>query len=380
MAIRGKIHILFLISTLNGGGAERILVKLVNEICKRSDLDITVETVFGHGIYEEQIDKRVHQETIFSGNTVTFLDRLKKRFTLYFLCLMPERWLYRLFIKGHYDIEIAFIEGITSKIISGSYALQRKYAWVHTNPLLHPYSTKAYVSLSHERRCYQKFDSIFCVSDDVRSAFEHKYGVKASVLYNPIDRDEIIRESNCSVGVSKYTKGIRMITVGRLVEQKGYARLIKALASLKAEGYEFSLQILGDGILKKDLVKLVDTKNLKENVFFKGFTNNPYKYMKQADLFVCSSLTEGFSTAVAEAVILGLPVLTTDCTGMKEIFGNSGCGMIVDNSEDGLVCGLRKILDSPKTLIDMKNGSLRRSKDFSMQKAIYKILSAIQVE
>ena len=193
MAIRGKIHILFLISTLNGGGAERILVKLVNEICKRSDLDITVETVFGHGIYEGQIDKRVHQKTIFSGNTVTFLDRLKKRFILYFLCLMHERWLYRLFIKGHYDIEIAFIEGITSKIISGSNALQRKYAWVHTNPLLHPYSTKAYVSLSHESRCYQKFDSVFCVSDDVRSAFEQKYGVKASVLYNLQSRNFISR-------------------------------------------------------------------------------------------------------------------------------------------------------------------------------------------
>lgn len=73
-----KTKILFLVSTLNGGGTERILVKLVNEICNKIDLDITVETVFGHGIYEKNINKKIHYKTIFSGNTSTFLAKLKK--------------------------------------------------------------------------------------------------------------------------------------------------------------------------------------------------------------------------------------------------------------------------------------------------------------
>jgi glycosyltransferase involved in cell wall biosynthesis len=380
MAVPKKIKILFLIGTLNGGGAERILVKVVNEICKKSNLDITVETVFDEGIYQEKIDKRIHQKTIFSKISKTSFGKLKKRLILYLLCLMPGGWLYHLFIRNKYDIEVAFIEGIASKIISGADASQRKYAWVHTNPILHPYSTKAYVTLPHERRCYQKFDGIFCVSGDVRVAFEEKYGIKAAVLYNPIDRDEIIKKSKSPTEDIKYTKGIRMVTVGRLVEQKGYARLIKALVSLKAEGYDFSLQIFGDGILKNDLMALVRANHMEGNIFFEGFTDNPYKYIKNADLFVCSSITEGFSTAVAEAVILGIPVLTTDCTGMREIFGDSGCGMIVDNSEIGLINGLRRIMNSPEILTDMKKGSLRRSKDFSLRKSIHQILSAIQVE
>lgn len=375
-----KTKILFLVSTLNGGGAERILVKLVNEICNKIDLDVTVETIFGNGIYEKNINKRIHYKTIFSGNTSTFLARLKKRLILYFLCIAPEKWLYSLFIKESYDVEIAFLEGITTKIISGNSSKTRKYAWVHINPLLHPYSTKAYLTLSHEKKCYRNFDNVFCVSDDVRNAFCQKYGVKASVLYNPIDRNEIISKSNVIIPKIRNQRKFRMVTVGRLVEQKGYERLILALAGLKVAGYNFCLDILGDGVLRNNLMNLVEANGLINNIFFWGFTENPYKYMKNADLFVCSSITEGFSTAVSEAVILGIPVLTTDCTGMREIFGDSGCGKIVDNSQEGLFNGLKELMDSPNTLKNMKKASIKRSNDFSMTKSIYAILSAIQVE
>lgn len=379
MTNKKKKKILFLISTLNGGGAERILVKLVNVICKRKNLDITVITVFGNGIYEKYIDRKIHQKAIFSGNTSNFFYRLKKRFILYFLCIMPGKLLHHFFIKNNYDIEIAFLEGITTKIISGADLNVKKYAWVHINPFIHPYSTKAYISLSHEKKCYQKFDNIFCVSNDVKNAFEKKYEVQAAVLYNPIDRDEIIKKSKCIVSNGKYSQGIYLVTVGRLVEQKGYERLILALATLESEGYKFCLQIFGDGMLKEKLIDLVRFNHLENNIFFMGFVNNPYKYMKNADLFVCSSITEGFSTAVAEAVILGIPVLTTDCTGMSEIFGDSGCGKIVDNSKEGLINGLREIFDSPESLRHMKKAGLQRSKDFSMQKSIYEILSALQI-
>ena len=171
-----------------------------------------------------------------------------------------------------------------------------------------------------------------------------------------------------------------MVTVGRLVEQKGYERLIFALARLKVAGYDFCLDILGDGVLRNNLMNLVEANGLINNIFFWGFTENPYKYMKNADLFVCSSITEGFSTAVSEAVILGIPVLTTNCTGMREIFGGSGCGKIVDNSQEGLFNGLKELMDSPNMLKNMKKASIQRSNDFSMTKSIYAILSAIQVK
>lgn len=375
-----KIKILFFISTLNGGGAERILVELVNEICKKPNLDITVVTIFGNGIYETSIDKKICKKNIFSGSTSSFWARLKKRITLYFLCIMPASLLHHFFIKDKYDIEIAFLEGITTKIISGADSSTRKYSWVHANPILHPYSTKGYINISYEKKCYQRFNDIFCVSDDVRNAFKQKYGIEADVLYNPIDRDEILLKSRYAVNDISYPTGIHLVTVGRLVEQKGYDRLILALASLKSEGYGFCLQIIGDGVLRTDLIKLVKTNHLEENIFFLGFTDNPYKYMKDADLFVCSSITEGFSTAVTEAVILGLPVLTTDCTGMHEIFGGSGCGKIVDNTQDGLLWGLKELFDSPEILAHMKEASLKRSTDFSKKKSVDKILSAIQVE
>lgn len=95
---------------------------------------------------------------------------------------------------------------------------------------------------------------------------------------------------------------------------------------------------------------------------FLGFQNNPYAFLKKADLFICSSISEGYSTAVTEAVILGLPVLTTDCAGMNEILDDGKYGMIVPNSEQALEDGLRKIL-SDATLYDRMRSAARTRSD-----------------
>ena len=97
-----------------------------------------------------------------------------------------------------------------------------------------------------------------------------------------------------------------------------------------------------------------------------GFQTNPYAYLKHCDLFVCSSVSEGYSTAVTEALILGLPVITTDCSGMNELLLNGKCGVITENSEDALYLGLKNILEHPDLLGYYKHQAQDRGKDFSL--------------
>lgn len=108
-----------------------------------------------------------------------------------------------------------------------------------------------------------------------------------------------------------------------------------------------------------------------------GFQQNPYPYIKQADIYVCSSYAEGFNTAITEALILGKPVVSTECSGVKEQLGNNNeWGICCKNSEEGLYEGIKKMLTNNNIIHYAKQAAIR-GKDFSLEtsmNAIYKII------
>ena len=107
---------------------------------------------------------------------------------------------------------------------------------------------------------------------------------------------------------------------------------------------------------------------------FKLFIENPYSIMAKHDVFICSSRSEGYSTAVTEALVLGLPVFTTDCSGMKELLGdNNEYGIVVENNEDSLYLGLKQLLDSPKDIQFYAQKAIERGKYFSLENQILEI-------
>jgi len=114
------------------------------------------------------------------------------------------------------------------------------------------------------------------------------------------------------------------------------------------------LWLVGEGEQRTALEKQIESLNLKDKVFLTGFQNNPYPYIKNANVFVCSSLTEGYSTVVTEALILECPVVTTDCSGMKELLLNGKCGIITENNEEALYKGIKLFLDSPNIQQQLK--------------------------
>ena len=317
-----------MINGLYGGGAENILQTILQQL-DQTKYDITL-----YGVINENFDSNIYPsyikyKSVFNGiidqSKNHFIIKLKNKIKLLIYNNLPASIFYKLFIRGTYDVEVAFIEGYSTKIISGSNQKSKKIAWVHTNLVTNHWTPIAYKNLKEEKECYKRFNHIVSVSQSVQEAFSQKFGIneQLTVKYNPVDREAIILKSKETIN-SSHSKKIRLVTVGRLEHQKGYDRLLNVALKLKQEGLNFELWILGEGRQHSELKTFIQEHQLEETVSLLGFQANPYKYIAASHVFVCSSRSEGFSTVVTEALILGKPVVATNCSGMKELLGDIG--------------------------------------------------------
>lgn len=360
------IKILFFIESLKGGGAEKVLKNLVNAMDTKK-FDITVAT-----LYKESVDGELK-------NGIKYKYCYKTQSAVSNIMMRVEAAAgvaYRLHLKGDYDIEVAYLECGATKIIAGSVNKKaKKIAWVHCDLSKKAENYEAFVN--DTKKYYEKYDKIVCVSEDVRNSFIKGYGDKFEpvTLYNCYDDSEILNKSKEPLPEEINKDGKICVAVGRLVKSKGFDKLLKAHKRLLGEGISYKLWILGEGEERGNLEKYIKENNLSDSVTLFGFTKNPYKYIKNADITVCSSEYEGFSTVVVESLILGTPVVTTDCTGMREMLGDSEFGLVTENSEDGIFCGLKKMLTEDSVYSQYKEKAAKRGEAFKIDKAVLKTQS-----
>ncbi|MEM8937763.1 MAG: glycosyltransferase [Bacteroidota bacterium] len=338
-----KKKVLFIHPDLRGGGAEKVLVNLLNSLPK-DDFDYTLLTFFQEGVNKEFLSNEITHYYVFK-KVFRGWSKLQKVFS--------QRFLFRRLVKKDYDVIIGYLEGVPTRLLGGSNNPKTKLiAWVHVD-LTDFQIEKVFRSKEEMKNTYKRLDAVVGVSHRALNSIKKLIEIpvkKLHVIHNVVDTDYIINRGVEPVDdVTFSDEMINLCSVGRLTHQKGYERLINALEHLKQNNIKFHLFLLGKGELEEELVQQVSKLSLEENVTFLGFQNNPHKYVQKCDLFVCSSYQEGFSTAVTESVLLGTPVITTDCAGMEEILDNGKVGMIVENSETALKEGLQKIV-SDKSL------------------------------
>lgn len=375
-----------MIESLSGGGAEKVLVTLLKHLDK-SRFDVTLCCISNTGKFLDEIPGNVRYRYLLpaeSGLSAWDSFWYKIKYKLVY-SLLPLRWVYRLAIPKGNEVEVAFTEGFATKLLASSPNVKaKKIAWVHIDLQQNPWTQtrKIYRNLEEEKQCYAAYDSIICVSESVAHAFKSVYAPtsQVSVLYNPVDPEEIRRRAkdSCAVAWQSDERVVRLVSVGRLVRQKGYDRLLRICGQLRREGYQFDLCILGEGNDRKELEQLVEQECLRENVRLPGFLANPYPLVASATLFVCPSRAEGYSTAVTESLLLGVPIIATDCAGMRELIGESGSGIITDNHEKAFYLGLKSLLDNASELAEMREKAQMRGNLFSLQNemmALEKILS-----
>lgn len=368
--------ILFFIESLAGGGAEKVLATLVSHIDK-TKFDITVLTVAKTGVYVDEVEKHCKLRSFLPNYTglTNGLERLKYKLDYRFIYSSPAKLVYHQYIHEQYDVEIAFVEGFATKLIAASTnPTSKKICWLHIDMEKNPYADAYYWSLAEEKNVYQRYDAIIAVSKSVKETFERKFGLKDSVkvIYNPVDSTEIIQKSKDGIKASA-SNGIRMISIGRLVNQKGYDRLIAALASPRNSQMPFQLWILGEGEDRSKLEEMIKMSHLEEKVFLVGFQKNPYPWIVGSDVFICSSRAEGYSLAIAEAMILEKPVISVDCSGPNELLGFGNYGLLVPNTDTCLEEILNRLLTGQIDLKLLAEKSSSRSKFFELHHVVEEI-------
>lgn len=371
---------LFMLPSLRTGGMERVFVTIAN-LLVRAGNSVTAVTFNPEMDMKGDLDEKV--EVIYKepkkhlGKIIPYI-----RHTMYDNGLWETRasarQLYKYYIGDNkYDIEIAFFRGRCVKIISGSTNPDsRKIAWVHSDFTKCEGIEGNFKGMDAVKKAYSVFDKIVCVSKPAEKAFAQVIGLdeKTVTIQNCVPVSDITEKSKAPCDFEK--KCFTVMSVGRLHKVKGYDRLIRACARLQKAGTPLDLVIIGKGDEAENLRSLAAELDYP-NLTLLGQQDNPYRYVKNADLYVCSSFYEGFNLTIAEALALGVPALSTDCSGPCEILNNGEYGMIVENSEDGLYNGMLKLIQDPELLEKYKSKTKERTKffdEYTYMKKIEKII------
>ena len=281
--------------------------------------DITVQTLFDEGIHRDSLKAHIR-----------YIPGLKKSFrgnTTLIKCF-PAHLLWKQLVREHYDIAISYLEGPTSRILSGcTDPSTKRIAWLHIELESPKKASIGFRGPREATRAYNGFDAIIAVSKNVRERFMQQLDVKTpiSVLYNTNETERILMECMAEPDNPAFTPGdkISICSVAKLIPTKGFDRLLSAHRRLLNEGIEHHIYILGIGEEQAALERQMKVLGIEESVTLLGFHKNPYQYVARCDLYVCSSRREGFSTAVTEALIVGTPVVSTNCSGAKELLGDN---------------------------------------------------------
>ncbi len=371
-------NILFFMETVDFGGAETVFTNIIKNINKNK-FCIKVVTERDHELFTDEIKAAVPYDCFIKTERSAVRDFWNK-IVIKLSLVLSEKNIRKYFIRGNYDVEVAFCEGYSTKIIGNSGKRNcKKIAWVHTDVIKNPWSEKIFGSAEEEKKCYEKFDAIVCVAETMKESFIKKYGMaeKVHVLYNPLDFESVIKKSAEKTDFN-FGDGMKFVLAGTFIKIKGFDRFVKVCKRLKDDGEHFSALIMGDGEEKENIKKIIAETNLGDTVKILDFQTNPYKYIAHSDVYVCSSYAEGYSTAVSESVALNVPVITTECSGMREIFGENECGIICENSEDGLYNAMKKVLNDPSLLKKFSVEEKKRANDFSLKKRMKAIEDFIE--
>lgn len=354
-----------MIPTLAHGGAERVLVNLANNL-NRERYDVTVRTLFDVGVNRQYLQPHVRYipgiRWQFRGNSQ--------------LCkLFSPSFLYKTVVKEKYDIVISYLEGMTARIIAGCDDPDaKKLAWIHIELNSPRAAAIGFRSVKEAERLYSRYDRIIAVSSEVERRFTENLRLSAptEVLYNTNETDLIRQRALLEPDDPAFVgQGIKVCSVAKLMKTKGFDRLLNAHKRLLDEGYPHTVYLLGIGDDEDALRSKAREYGVEASFILLGFKDNPYQYVSRCDLYVCSSRREGFSTAVTEALIVGTPVVSTCCSGAYELLGeNDEYGIVVENSEEGIYEGMKRMLSEPETLEHYRERAAERGKYFSKDKTV----------
>lgn len=348
--------IVFGITSLTTGGAERVLVDIVNKL--KDKYEITIFTLYSQGSFEKELEKKINLISLYN-KSYNELSKLEK-IIIPIKVLICVKLIYKKYLKDKFDIQVAFLEGPITRIFKFG-KKTKKIAWIHNDiSKVFGNNLKAKIKLYLDKSNYNKYDKLVFVSNENKNNFNNLYGLrefdkKEEVIYNYIDKERIQRLSEINLDdilIDKTCTSI--ITVARLVKQKAIDRLIKVHKKLLDEGIIHKIYVIGDGPEKENLKELIKILNVENSFILTGKKDNPYPYVKQADFFALLSKFEGYGMVLEEAKILNKDIIITNTAAIEAVKDYSK-KLILENTEHAIFEGLKRVLKKEFTFENNEN-------------------------
>jgi glycosyltransferase involved in cell wall biosynthesis len=264
-------------------------------------------------------------------------------------------------VAGHFDVAIAYANDIydgdsfvggANDIVRRCVSADRKVAWIHND------ATRHGLDASRSLRTYADFDEVVNVSHACKAIFDEIVPVlaaKSSVVYNTMNRERILGLAG-TADPYESSDAFRIVTVARLDNrQKRLDRVVDACAALKGAGVpRFSWHVIGDGPDEAMLRRRAHECGVTDVLTFEGHQSNPFPYVAGADVFVLTSDYEAYGMVLAEALTLGVPVVSTSFPAATEVITPGENGLLTDFTLESLVATLTDVMAHPETLARLR--------------------------
>ena len=363
---RVRPRVLFICPSLVGAGVERrvcILFKQLN--LSRFDMKLGLLRAQGEFLHEIPREQRIYVAPKLWIKIVLFP---LTGFTHVYNFLMAIQQIREMVRTTEPAIVVTFtLETSLPMYVAGSSTKVRSLTWIisedsntvesigyHLKPKRLAQFVQWLVSMA-----YRKADFITTVSSAVRLAVSETYGIpptKINTLHNPVD-GRLIRQKSVDCLGQNYDFEFIM-GAGRFVRVKQFDLLIRAFANVRKER-NIKLVILGEGPEREHLQTLVDKLQLRNEVYFPGFVDNPWIFMSRAKLFVLTSKIEGFSNVIVEAMAAGCPVIATFCGGPEDIIRDNQNGVLVAANPDSIAAEIIRLLNNRTERLRLKLNALK---------------------
>ncbi len=363
-----KSNIAFLINSMAGGGAERVLSILLKQMPRngRQFFLITLDDKFYYEIPEDVIIIKLN-------------NNLNNNFKKLLAIFLGAKKLKKIIKENNIDTVFSFLGrsnyiNVLSKMLGSNHKV---YIGERVDPS-QMHSAKNVIAIFNKLLTsvlYKKADVITTNSFGTKTSLVKDFSIspeKITVIYNPIDLTAIkkLSEEVLEMQYQSIFNNPVIINVARLEKQKDQEHLIRAFKKVKGEIKSAKLVILGEGELENPLKELAKELGLENDIYFIGWQKNPFKFLAKSKMFVLSSLWEGFPNTLIEAMALGLPVISTDCpSGPNEVIENGKNGLLVPvKDENKLAEAMIKVLKDSNLATQLGNNAKTRANDFDMAK------------
>lgn len=355
-----KKKIAILLPWLKMGGTNKIALNFMKELLQYCDVTLILSENSGELLKELPagihliIDEMQNFKKIFYSDIKEFRVRLLIKNVIYYAKIRLGKDSidnYKYIIERQdfvcdtvFDCAISYHGQSPERLLNLLYRIhsKQKVAWIHGEMAFSADKCRRL------QKYYQKIDHFFFVSNPTQASFAKVIPIdesKATVYYNPIDKRDILEKAQLEFEPKFSNQYINLLTVGRVSSEKGQDMIPSITRELIDLGYKIRWYIIGDGDMRPEVENLIKENHVEGNVILLGVKTNPYCYMKACDVYVQPSYTEGYSTTICEAGMLGKAIIGTKPSGgIREQITDGIDGLIVDATVDGLTAGILRIL------------------------------------